>query len=368
MLFLAWTIAASAQEPPSLRAAPDAGTLAQENRDIAGRWLGATDAAIQSVGKAGGTLTNIVTGKFEGISKSISIADAASTLGAASALDVRGTVSGAAAIAIGGKVTASGAALFGEIGAVTGGAVGSFFPVIGNIAGTMVGGAVGTAAGGFVAAFGYDKYIKDYVTKGVTGLVSVFDTAPLDQAMQARRAFLLQTMSAEQQAQLQTFKSEEVALLDFGTLPYVPVLKQPPSQAPTPGPQQQAALPPPSSFLAGVRKIELFGRITCDIAGGQVTCRDEQVDEARMIRIFTGTIGGNRIDGTIAWDVTAGFRHPCPTKAKGTQKVTYTLAADGTAKIDGGIIYWTKAEDCSGYRARDTSPASSGVGTWRVLE
>ncbi len=68
-----------------LRAAPDAGAVAQENRDIAGRWIGAGDAAMQSLAKSGGTLTNIVTGKFDGLSKTIAIADAASTLGAASA-------------------------------------------------------------------------------------------------------------------------------------------------------------------------------------------------------------------------------------------------------------------------------------------
>ncbi len=205
---------ASAQEPPSLRAAPppepdvlraatDAGAVAQESRDIAGRWTGGFDAAVQSLAKSGGTLTNIVTGKFDGLSKSIAIADAASTLGAASAGDVRGTVSGAAAIAVGGNVTAGGAALFGEIGTVAGGAIGSFFPVIGNIAGSIVGGAVGTAAGGFICAFGYDKYVKDYVAKGVTGIVSVFDTAPLTQAMEAKRAFLWATMAPEERAQLQ---------------------------------------------------------------------------------------------------------------------------------------------------------------------
>ncbi len=52
-----------------LRAAPDPGVVAQESRDVAGRWIGASDAAIQEFGKAGGTLTNIVTGNFTGLSQ-----------------------------------------------------------------------------------------------------------------------------------------------------------------------------------------------------------------------------------------------------------------------------------------------------------
>jgi hypothetical protein len=113
--------------------------------------------------QSGGTLTDAKLGKFGGLSKAIAIADWSATLGAATALDVRGALSGAVAIKVGAVATTTGA----------GGAVGSFFPVIGNIAGSIVGGAIGTAAGGFICAFGHDKYIKDHAAKGVTGLVSV---------------------------------------------------------------------------------------------------------------------------------------------------------------------------------------------------
>ena len=296
---------ASAQEPPSLqaaplaqpdmlRAAPDQGAVAQENRDIASRWLGAGDAAAQSLAKAGGTLTNIDTGKFTALSKAIAIADAASTLGAASALDVRGAVSGAAAIAVGGEVTAGGAALFGELGAMTGGAVGSFFPVIGNIAGTIVGGAVGTAAGGFIAAYGYDKYVKDYVAKGVTGIVSVFDKAPLAEAMEAKRAFLWATMAPEERAQLQGFNPEEVTLLDFGTLPYVLVPKQSGPGVPEPDVQQQAALPPGAvgSLLAGVKKIVIDVPTTCMIDSGRVTCTMPPANMGSAVRVVSRSLAG----------------------------------------------------------------------------
>ena len=361
--------AAPPREPDVLRAAPDPAALAQEQRDIAGRWLGATDAAIQSAGKAGGTLTNIVTGKFEGLSKSISIADAASTLGAASAGDVRGTVSGAAAIAVGGKVTAGGAALFGEIGAVTGGAVGSFFPVIGNIAGSVVGGAIGTAAGGFIAAFGYDKYVKDYVAKGVTGLVSVFDKAPLAEAMEAKRAFLWATMAPEERAQLTAFKPEEATLLDFGTLSYVPVLKQPAPQTSTPDAQQQAALPPAAigNLLTGVKKIVLDGPTVCTIDSGQVNCTQPPVNIGSAVRIVSRSLAGVAAGNTLELELRDVFE---ARDAKCTVTTVYrghyqvVLEAGGRAIAKQTVTMSVKG--CS--TPMTTTNNYSGVGTWRVLE
>jgi hypothetical protein len=60
---LASPAVAQAPEPPSLRAAPpaapdvlraapDPGAVAQEWRDVAGRWLGAGDPAVQELNKA----------------------------------------------------------------------------------------------------------------------------------------------------------------------------------------------------------------------------------------------------------------------------------------------------------------------------
>ena len=333
------TLIASAQ-------APDPGAVAQENRDIAGRWLGATDAAIQSAGKAGGTLTNIATGKFEGLSTSISIADAASTLGAASAFDMRGTVSGVAAIAVGGKVTAGGAALFGEIGAVTGGAVGSFFPVIGNIAGSIVGGAVGAAAGGFIAAFGYDKYVKDYVTSGTTGIMSVFDKAPLAEAMEAKRAFLWATMAPEERAQLTAFKPEEVTLLDFGTLPYVPVLKQPAAS----GTQQQAALGDtvPSSF-AIVWDTQPDLAIPCTISGGNVSCGYERdLPAGHETSSMQGSIGGSTLDAMLDVQTRTNWRTkpPCPQTTEFTGHGKIMLEKGGRVVTSGSHAARIVSESC----------------------
>jgi hypothetical protein len=366
-LLLAWTIAVSAQEPPSPRAAPDPGAVAQEQRDIAGRWLGATDAAIQSAGKAGGTLTNIATGKFEGLSRSISIADAASTLGAASALDVRGTVSGAAAIAVGGKVTAGGAALFGEIGAVTGGAVGSFFPVIGNIAGSIVGGAVGTAAGGFIAAFGYDKYLKDYVTSGTTGIMSVFDRAPLNDAMEAKRAFLWATMAPEERAQLQAFKPEEVALLDFGALPYVPVLKQPVPGVPAAPSQQEATLGDgvPASFELN-QNSQVNYPLACTVTGERVSCfgRHAQGPGMTLTITLTGTRAGNvlEMDNFTVFEATTG----CTSRAEYRGHDTIALEKGGRATIHGSLTARQTLRDSSCKGPLTWGGPYQATGSWRV--
>jgi hypothetical protein len=353
LLFLAWT-AASAQEPPSLRAAPDAGTVAQEQRDIAGRWLGASDAAVQEFGKAGGTLTDAATGKFTGLSKAIAVADWSSTLGAATGGDVRGAVSGAVAIKVGATAAAGGAALFGEAGAIAGGMVGSFFPVIGNIAGSIVGGAIGAAAGGFITAFGYEKYVKDYVSKGViAGIASVFDKAPLAEAMEAKRAFLWATMAPEERAQLQVFKPEEVALIDFGTLPYVPVPKQP-----APDAKQQAALTT-GNVLAGVRKFTI-GPLEWTINGGVATHRHVYPGGATSVVTAQGTVTPNRIEGTMVWTFPGD---PCHIR----QSEHFVLVFDaenvsgrndpGPVEVRGGCTGWDKMTRGSNF----TAP-------WKVLE
>ncbi len=296
---------ASAQEPEPdvLRAAPDAGAIAQEYRDIGGRWTGAGDAAMQSLAKSGGTLTNIVTGKFAGLSKAVAIADWSATLGTLSAGDMRGGVSGAVAIAVGGKITAGGAAFFGEAGAVVGGAVGTFFPVIGNIAGTMVGGAVGTTAGGFICAFGYDKYVKDYVAKGVlAGIAAVIDPLPMAEMRAKMDALMLQAMSPQERAMLEassTFGGGEVQLLDFGTLPYVPVPKQPAPSAATPSPQDQAALTT-GNVLAGVRKFSI-GKMEWEINGGVATYRQVYPGVTTSVVTARGAVSPNRIEGTMVW-------------------------------------------------------------------
>jgi hypothetical protein len=362
--------AAPPREPDVLRAAPDPGTVAQESRDIGGRWLSASDAAVQEFGKAGGTLTNVVTGKVSGLSTAIAATDWASPVGALSAGDIRGAVSGAVAIKTGAVATAGAATLFGEIGAATGGVVGSFLPVIGNIAGTMVGGAIGTAAGGFIAAYGYDKYVKDYVIKRVTGLVSVFDTAPLDQAMQARRAFLLQTMSPEQQAQLQSFSPQEVQLIDFAALPYVPVLKQPAPQTPEPDAQQQAALPPDDfSTLASFQlnqNDQVSYPLVCNANDGRVSCFGKHSQGPGMTLTITlnGTRAGNvlEMENFTVFEATSG----CTSRAEYRGHDTITLEKGGRANIRGSLTARQTLRDKS-CKGPDTWGGDyQAKGSWRA--
>ncbi len=274
---------------------------------------------------------------------------------------MRGAVSGAAAIAVGGKVTAGGAALFGEVGSVAGGVVGSFFPVIGNIAGSVVGGAVGTAAGGFIAAFGYDKYIKDYVAQGVAGIVSVFDTAPLDEAMQAKRAFLWETMSPEERAQLQSFnRREEVTLLDFGTLPYVPVPKQP-----APDAQQQAALPPGGvdNLLAGARRIVLDGPTICTIDNGQVNCTPPPVNTGPGLSVLSHSLSGVVAGDTLELELQRVLKQwNCTVADRGHIQVV--LEAGGRAHYKQTTTLVVSGCDKPMTRADNYT----SVGTWRVLQ
>jgi hypothetical protein len=338
-----------------------AGTFAEESTgDVMGRWLGATDAAVQSFGKAGGKLTNIVTGQFTGVSKTISAADWAAVAGAASARDMRGAVSGAAAIVVGGKVTAAGAALFGEAGSVAGGAVGSFFPVVGNIAGSIVGGAVGTAAGGFICAFGYDKYVKDYVAKGVTGIVSVFDEAPLDQAMQAKRAFLWDTMAPEERAKLQGFNPEEVELLDFGTLPYVLTPKQSTSEAQQPGGLTTG------DVLAGVRKFKI-GEEIWEISGGIASQRIVRASAgSTQVQTSRGTVSVNRIEGTQTrdWGVPG---HRCKTVVRETVPFVLVFTAESVhGDFKAGPVQ-VVSDSCRRGWAKATEPYQF-TAPWQKLE
>ena len=369
---------AQAQEPPSLRApppaqpdvltaGPNAGAAAQETRDIAGRWLGASDAAIQEFGKAGGSLTNIVTGKFAGLSRAIAIADWSATLGAAWGGDVRGAVSSAVAIKVGATVTSGGATLFGEIGAVAGGAVGSFFPVVGNFAGVMVGGAVGTAAGGFIAAFGYDKYVKDYVAKGVlAGIAAVIDPLPMAEMRAKMDALTLQAMSPEERALLEasaTFGGGEVQLIDFGAQPSTPTLKQP-----APDAQQQTALGDsvPASFELNQNN-QINYPLACTVKDASVICSGQHrqgVDAILRISL-TGTVSGNTLDveTLTVYEAASG----CTSRAEYRGRDRFVLEKGGRALLSGfyAATQRLRGSPCPTGPTSWSNAYSDVVGTWR---
>ncbi len=352
-------------------AAPDAGAVAQEYRDIGGRWTGASDAAMQSLAKAGGTLTNIVTGKIAGLSNAVAIADWSATLGTLSAGDVRGGVSGAAAIAVGGKITAGGAAFFGEAGAVVGGAVGTFFPVIGNIAGTMVGGAVGTTAGGFICAFGYDKYVKDYVAKGVlAGIAAVIDPLPMAEMRAKMDALMLQAMSPQEHAMLEassTFGGGEVQLLDFGTLPYEPVPKQPASSVPATPPQQEAVLGDgiPASFELN-QNAQVNYPLACTVVGARVSCfgRHSQGPGMTLTITLNGTHAGNvlEMDSFTVWEATTG----CTSRAEYRGHETIVLEKGGRTNVHGSMTARQTLRDSSCKGPLTWGGPYQGTGSWRA--
>jgi hypothetical protein len=275
-------------------------------RDLARGWNDAFESA-RGVSQAMGEKLS-----YKITSQAVSDADWATPLGAASAGDVRGTVSGATQIMVGGQATAGGSALFGAIGTGAGFAVGSFFPVVGNVVGAEVGGAIGTVAGGFISSYAYDKFLKDMVGKGVeAGIAALFDADPLQQAMQARQAFLHQTVSPEVAAQLEvslSFGSGEAQVLDWERVPYIVTPKQALPQAPaTPSPdaQQQAALPPATalppggpSTVTGDIQIDLFVPFNCTIAGGAMRCEGSSALGSERWRYqFEGTISGSTAIG-----------------------------------------------------------------------
>jgi hypothetical protein len=139
--------------------------------------------------------------------------------------DIRGAVSGAVNIAVAPSVVGT----FTAIGTGAGAVLGSFVPVVGNALGGVVGGAVGTVAGGYISAYAYDKYVKELVARAVEGgIAAVFDTSPLQQAMQARQAFLHRNASPEVKAEWdrmnavsRSFGGGESQVLDWERLPYV---------------------------------------------------------------------------------------------------------------------------------------------------
>ncbi len=218
---------------------------------------------------------------------------------------IRGAVSGAVNIAVAPTVVGA----FTALGTGAGTLVGSFVPVVGNAVGGMVGGAIGTAVGGYISAYAYDKYVKELVNRAVEGgFVAVFDTAPLQQAMQARQAFLHQNASPEVKAEWdrmnaasRSFSGGEGQVLDWERLPYIVEQRPtgPASSAATPLPQDQAALTA-GNVLAGVRKFSI-GKMEWDINGGVATYRQVYPGPATSVVTARGNVSPNRIEGTMVW-------------------------------------------------------------------
>ncbi len=241
--------------------------------------------------------------------------------------------------------------------------------MIGNIAGSIVGGAVGTAAGGFICAFGYDKYVKDYVAKGVTGIVSVFDTAPLTEAMEAKRAFLWATMAPEERAQLQGLQSGrgDAARLRHAAL--CPGAEATGAWRPGAGRAAAggAAAAAVGDLLVGVKKIVLDGPTICTIGNGQVDCTQPPANIGSAVRqisrSLSGVVRGNTLELALR-DVFEARDAKCTVTTVYHGPYQVVLEAGGRALGKQSITM--SVTGCSA--PMTTTNNYSGVGTWRVLE
>ncbi len=199
----------------------------------------------------------------------------------------------------------------------------------------------------------------------------MFDTTPLTEAMQAKRAFLWATMAPEQQAQLQGFNPEEVALLDFGTLPYIVVPKA--SEAS----QQQTNV---VGGIAGaitfalVQNSEIGHSMVCTIAGGKVSCSGRHtVNGPQFTSHFTyssvGAVDGDTMD--VQARTIVEFRGTgkggCNATEEHLAREQIVLEQSGRALTVGHSTgKHLGASTCGGPAA--WSNDYSVVGTWRVVQ
>ncbi|ADZ70258.1 hypothetical protein [Polymorphum gilvum] len=211
--------------------------------------------------------------------------------------DYRGATSNAVNIAVSVQAVGGGVALFGAIGSGVGATLGSFIPVVGTAFGGMVGGAIGKVAGGYIAATGYDLYVKEAVGQGVdAGLSCLFDTDPLSQARQARQEFLRAKAAADLLPRWEAlhavgrdFGGGETELVGPGGLPRVLPPDVEPNVAQTTG-----------NVLAGVRKFSL-GPQVWEITDGAATFETVYPGVVHTTHTARGTVGVNRIEGTMIW-------------------------------------------------------------------
>jgi hypothetical protein len=395
-----------------LASAIPAHALEQDDIDSLGRILGATNEAVQRFGEAGETLKDLGKNDFVGagtgsvkrglargwnealqpwkdaservreglpfkiVGKAFQVSDWVSPVGSLSGGDVRGTVSGATQIVVGGTAAGTGAAFFGAVGTGAGAVVGSFFPVVGNIVGAEIGGAIGTVAGGFISSYGYDKYLKDYVGAGVErGFAAVFDSDPLKDAMRARQAFLHQNLSPELAEAFKTslgFGGGEAQIVDWERVPYAIVKPQQPGAAPTPVPEQQAALPPvgapTGAFQIDPGDPQVFN---CTIAAGVMRCEGSYaLGLARWQYLFEGTLNGTTATGTQSTILDQRYQSGCGYRELMQWPARYEFEDGGRVRVSQspGTVKLLSNSCPVPPRSVMPSSSSSGVTTWRARQ
>lgn len=289
--------------------------------------------------------------------------------------DLRGVTSTAVSVAV--EPVAIGA--FTAIGTGAGAVVGSFVPVLGNALGGMVGGAIGTVAGGYISSYAYDKYVKDMVIRAAEGgFAAVFDTSPLQQAMQARQAFLHQNASPEVKAEWdrmnavsRSFGGGEGQVLDWERLPYIIQHKPPlpPPSAAAPAPEQQTALPPSVGALLP-DNLQILGGMTpdnCSIANGQMRCEMSwSLGNSQWHKQFTGTVSGSTVTGTAVTIEDVRFKAvACAYRWRWTYQIRYDFEDGGRMHVtaSNGAISLV-ANSCPVPPKAHLPPGYSGDGNW----
>ena len=390
--------------------------------ETAGRWLGASNEAVQAFGKSGESLGVVTAKSFvdagTGSAKrslangwnaaaqsyqattaatkaSVPYSVAPTVFTGAEVLnlmapaiegDGKGVVSGAANIGAASLVAAEGAAAGAKLFGMVGGAVGSFIPVVGTAAGAMVGGAIGTVTGGFVASIAYDRYGKSVLTKVVEGgLSALTDPDPLQVAIAAREDFMRKQAAPELQANWdyavgvsQGFGQEEAIISKPLTGVYQPRV------APSP----PVAAVQPFTF-EGIRKIEISSwvdpsfkvTVVCDVAGDRLTCAGSgtftsgTVSGQQKIR-QTGTIDGADVVFTEHVEIT--YQHSdtgCREVYDVDSRSRHTLLADGreTFRTLGSTGRWTSsAGNCGAAKPFGVPEVNNaqytGAGSWSQLQ
>jgi len=293
--------------------------------------------------------------------------------------DIRGAMSGAVNIAVAPTVVGS----FTAIGTGAGAMFGSFVPVVGNALGGMVGGAVGTVVGGYISAYAYDKYVKEMVSKAVEGgIAAVFDTSPLQQAMQAKQAFLHENASPEVKAEWdrmnavsRSFGGGEGQVLDWERLPYIveqkPVVPDRQQQAALP---QAPALPPMTRFE--IRISSGSGGATvddCRIDGEQVSCVSRWENPPSWLvsysGAFTGRLSGATVTGTTTSHITNRNARGCIANEDYSGPLVIELNSGGVVHLQAGPIQRRTVFSgaCSGANS-GSSKTNRATAQWRVLE
>jgi len=246
--------------------------------------------------------------------------------------------------------------------------------------------------GGFVASIAYDRYGKSVLTKVVEGgLSALTDPDPLQVAIAAREDFMRKQAAPELRANWdyavgvsQGFGQEEAIIPKPLTGVYQPRVAPPPAAPPPAAP----GVEPQIAALTGATQIAMTSwdpespefKVpgVCRVTGTAVRCTGSfTVGGADASSVATyeqqGVLQGNTIVGNAKVVVRATVSNGSPCKSytyEYTHKETIRFAEDGSLTIDisSSTGRLTENNCAPEMLATTSSPASTSVGTWRVLQ